>query len=74
MHKGTKVRVYISPKDECYPILKKYNGECMTISKKVGYGTVAYYELDNAISDMGIPYAFSAEYLIEMDENYEQDV
>ena len=66
MKLGTKVRVFISSKDECYSMLKKYNGKEMIISRKVIKGPIIYYELEGAVSDMGIPYSFAPDHLINM--------
>lgn len=51
---------------ESYAILGKYNGKLMTVVKKVPLGRngIPYFELKDAVSDKGIPYAFVREWLI----------
>lgn len=55
---GDKVTVKVPEDDECFAILEKYNGREMVISRKSLRGSQSYYELEGAVSDRGIPYAF----------------
>ena len=46
------------------PMLVKYNGQEMKVTKKVIHGTRYYYELKGAESEMGVPYGFCTEWVI----------
>lgn len=63
---GTDCVVNVPKMDfENYAILGKYNGKAMKVTKKVLLGNgLPYFELEGAVSDKGIPYAFVREWLI----------
>lgn len=63
--KGNEV-IVVLPEDAwaSNPMIKKYNGQVMKVTKKVLHGTRYYYELKGAESEMGIPYGFCSEWVI----------
>jgi hypothetical protein len=63
---GTDCVVNVPKMDvENFAILGKYNGQAMKVAKKVLLGNgLPYFELEGAVSDKGIPYAFVREWLI----------
>ena len=66
---GDKVLVAIPKEDRASHLaVMKYNGKTMTISRRKPCGKlrVPYYELKGAKSDLGIPYAFVKEWLVEL--------
>ena len=58
------------PKEDAvnFGMLNKYDGEIMKVSRKkpLGSANTPYFELDGAVSDKGIPYAFIREWLIAL--------
>lgn len=58
MKEADKVIVKVGEKDECFGIIGKYNGREMMISRKRTICNCSYYELEGAVSEMGIPYTF----------------
>ena len=64
---GDKVKVAIEPGHLSWREVGKYDGKVMTITKRksirVRSTVYVYYELDKAVSDMGVPYCFDAKML-----------
>ena len=68
---GTNVRVRFIEDDKIPNIgAKKYN-KCETwISKKTEFGAHGVmYELDGCVSDLGVPYTFTADELVLIEES-----
>lgn len=67
---GQKVRVNIKPTETTADSVMKYNGEVHKIRSLVTQGSRgAYATLEGCVSDYGVPFAFHADWLLEMAES-----
>lgn len=69
---GDDVMVHIPLEDRTHnEELMKYQGVVMPVTRRVsGFRRTKYYfELEGAVSDKGIPYAFIMDWLVKMDED-----
>ena len=66
---GDMVEVRIPDKDAAdNPMIKQYHGMRLRITRRqpVGCSLLPYYELEGAVSPMGVPYTFAKEWIREV--------
>lgn len=70
IHKGTWVAVHYDPMMSQRPsyIAQRYNRTIHRVSKVVNYGGWGtYFELENVVSEKGVPYGFTIDEIEKVD-------
>lgn len=60
---GSNVKVCVDSLDRDFAMITKFNGQVKRINKVVHHKSYTYYELDDCVSEHGIPYGFMPEHL-----------